>query len=81
MQAGNIVVLTGLNSTVTGDTLVASERAAETAVRRRQKLSNDGFDGTFNVYFQNVRTNCFAFVKVKCCFKRFVVNLESIVIS
>uniref|UniRef100_A0A0R3S0Q2 Tr-type G domain-containing protein n=1 Tax=Elaeophora elaphi TaxID=1147741 RepID=A0A0R3S0Q2_9BILA len=47
VKAGNIAVLTGMKSTVTGDTLVASKRAAEVANERRQKLSDEDFAGAY----------------------------------
>ncbi|EFO24568.2 hypothetical protein LOAG_03914 [Loa loa] len=53
VKAGNIAVLTGMNSTVTGDTLVASKRAAEMASERRRKLSAEDFVEAYNLFFQS----------------------------
>lgn len=55
MQAGNIAVLTGMKSTVTGDTLVASKRAAEMASERRRKLTDEDLAGAYNLFFQTVK--------------------------
>ncbi|KAM3716781.1 Ribosome-releasing factor 2 [Dirofilaria immitis] len=52
VKAGNIAVLTGMKSTTTSDTLVASKKAAEMASERRRKLTDDDLDGACNLFFQ-----------------------------
>ncbi|CAG9540946.1 unnamed protein product [Cercopithifilaria johnstoni] len=52
VKAGNIAVLTGMKSTTTGDTLVASKRTAEIANERHQKLTTEDFNEVYNLFFQ-----------------------------
>ncbi|OZC07599.1 putative translation elongation factor G [Onchocerca flexuosa] len=52
VKAGNIAVLTGMKSTVTSDTLVASKKAAEIASERRRKLIDKDLAGVYNLFFQ-----------------------------
>lgn len=54
LQAGNIAVLTGMKSTITSDTLVASKKAAEMASERRRKLTDKDLAGVYNLFFKDV---------------------------
>lgn len=44
VTAGNIAVLSGLKSTVTGDTLVKSESSAKKAAKRHHASKHDSLD-------------------------------------